>query len=600
MTTRRTLLIPLSFALVALAMVFGGLPACEVNSPEGILRAPVIKGYFPVSQRLDALVGDTLHFSIRAIDPDSKKLQFYFQLGDSVVSFSDAWAYVVNDTGLVSVRAAVSNGDLQSSVEWVLERRMPANRPPIITSVVPEDPAPTVIVGNAIDFVVNAMDPEGKSISFIFTRNDTVVSASNRYHFQPARVGPVRIKAIVSDGSGFASHLWNVSVLAEPDSVLPAPVRLLSLQKGTNPGELQVQWIAVGDDSMDGFASSYRVRTAPIPIIDEESWSTASERSGSPAPAPPGTVQAMTIRGLKPATFVYVAVRAVDDYGNLSPLANTLSAWTKGNEVRGIVRDAITEAPVPGLQVQLLSVKDTTDVDGRFALTELPDGSGLIDITDENVLYSYGAYFDIRTTSYQVHHGDSLKFWMIPNVQIQSTMYPSYLSFVKQMNRLGSSYTEMVRTWNFPVDVYIPERQNEGLDYKQEIINVCHEWESLTGLTLFNIVDTKPTVGIYFEYDSSLDRDYYLLVGVGNNQLPVLGVVRLRTLFTASNIQLFHTTVAHELGHALGMEHSIDPIHLMVGGRVPAVTHATQDEIWLARTMVLLGRGQLLGWYLFE
>jgi hypothetical protein len=44
--------------------------ACDVSSPERFIRAPIIKSFSPESSSFEVLVGDTVDFSITAIDPE--------------------------------------------------------------------------------------------------------------------------------------------------------------------------------------------------------------------------------------------------------------------------------------------------------------------------------------------------------------------------------------------------------------------------------------------------------------------------------------------------------------------------------------------------
>jgi len=577
------------------------LSACDIDNPDRLIRAPVIRSYSPTSVNVDALVGDTLSFSISAVDPDLGDLKFFFTMSDSMVSDSSAWNYVVNDTGAVMVAGHATNGQRESTVRWIVTRIEPENEPPEILSWRPIEPRPRIIIGSSIEFTIQARDPEGEPLTYIYTVNDTVRASSFRYTFQPGYIGTFDVKAVVSDGERFAIHSWDLFVSAEPDSILPAPVTITRLEPGAQAGELAIEWVAVGDDGTEGIASNYEVRTSSIPIDTEEAWNNASERVGAPTPAPAGTVEHMVIHDLKPADVVYVAVRAVDDFGNISPLGNTLSALVKGMEVYGTIRDALTNEPLPGIRVALFDNVDVTGADGRYALTRLPRDVSAIRVTDESDPGTIGAYFDINRTGYQVVDHDVLDFWMVPNVTLETQEYADMLTFLRFLTNT-TSYTlgTLMPTWELPCSAYVAPYSRDGIDYDVLIKEQLDMWENLTGIDFWVEVDHIPTVGFYTIYQSNISRDYYEGLISEPPGLPILGRIHFRTVYDPSTAQSLKTIAAHELGHVLGMAHSSDEGHLMIGGRASAVTQPTLDEIWLARIMYHIPRGTDLLWYVWN
>ncbi len=106
----------------------------------------------------------------------------------------------------------------------------------------------------------------------------------------------------------------------QDDVVAPAAVANVRVAVAARDS-LTIEWDAAGDDGISGNASSYEVRYAPAPITTEELW-TAATVAGTIT----GGGLAQLIPGLSFNTEIYVAVRARDDFRNLSPLSEPLRA----------------------------------------------------------------------------------------------------------------------------------------------------------------------------------------------------------------------------------------------------------------------------------
>lgn len=210
--------------------------SCDLQEPERYVRPPVIKAFSPKSPFLSAALGDTLLFSITAEDPQGQRLTYRFLLDDSTTSEEPRWVYVVGDTGAVDVRGCASNGFSESEIQWRLIRFKPVNLPPRIVRAFPPQEDVSLIVGASQEFEIEAVDPEGKPLSYAYAIGDEIVSVNRLYTFQSSSVGLVLVRAIVSDGETFTSHSWAVHVAAEPDSIAPAKVAVLSIGPGPEAG----------------------------------------------------------------------------------------------------------------------------------------------------------------------------------------------------------------------------------------------------------------------------------------------------------------------------------------------------------------------------
>lgn len=132
------------------------------------------------------------------------------------------------------------------------------------------------------------------------------------------------------------SNVISRTTLAAPDTIRPA-----ALVAGvTAPLETRaiVTFQATGDDSLTGTATSYDVRYSTSPIT-AANWGSATQVTGEPVPAAPGTAQSVTVNGLVRQTTYYFAAKILDEAGNPSALSNVVSLTTPDQTAPAAVRD---------------------------------------------------------------------------------------------------------------------------------------------------------------------------------------------------------------------------------------------------------------------
>jgi phosphodiesterase/alkaline phosphatase D-like protein len=165
------------------------------------------------------------------------------------------------------------------------------------------------------------------------TRQSTTVTG-----LQPSTTYWFAIKTAdeVPNWSGI-SNIISVTTLPPSDTIRPARVASLVVT-GTTETTASLAWTAVGDDSLTGTAASYDIRYSTSPINDAN-WSAATQVSGEPAPATPGTSQSHTVTGLTRQTTYYFAIRVADEAGHVSALSNVPGATTPDQTRPATVND---------------------------------------------------------------------------------------------------------------------------------------------------------------------------------------------------------------------------------------------------------------------
>ena len=91
--------------------------------------------------------------------------------------------------------------------------------------------------------------------------------------------------------------------------------------------KVPLTWTAVTDGST-GTCASYDLRFSTTAIIDETTFSAATQVAGVPAPKAAGQPETFTVTYLDPSTTYYFAIKGVDAKGNALPLSNVVPVTT--------------------------------------------------------------------------------------------------------------------------------------------------------------------------------------------------------------------------------------------------------------------------------
>jgi len=298
----------------------------------------------------------------------------------------------------------------------------------------------------------------------------------------------------------------------------------------------------------------------------------------------------MVVGGLLPARLTYIGVRAIDDFGNQSPIGPPVSATTRGMRFAGRVIDTVTGQGIPGARVTFGATELIADQDGAYQFVELGPGDGVLAARDETDA-GIGGYFDYDMP-YTVHHDDVMNLYLLPNVQLQTTFYTDFLQFFRKMTDVeGIPYPAQQRRRNLPIGLYARPFTKGGLDYAQAIREVGSEFDQIIGLTVFIDGTSLPPERVETTYSGLVERDRYGVTVWSTDWYPLVGLIEFRTVYTLPTVEAFKVTVRHEMGHSLGLGHSLDTHHLMVGGPAPSVAAFSADEVAVLRSIYRIPRG---------
>jgi hypothetical protein len=296
----------------------------------------------------------------------------------------------------------------------------------------------------------------------------------------------------------------------------------------------------------------------------------------------------MVIQNLVSASYVYVTIRAADDFFNISPLGNCAKVLVRGIDVRGRVFNAVNARPLAGIYVSNGGVKDTTGADGSYELLNIPAYTTRLTAQDEFSSTDLGDYYDINAPFTKTAQEMNVDFPMIPVCCLRDVIQPDwytgrFLLFFKDITEtlgdLGSS--TVYKGWNhWPITIYNPPMFHKGLDLQEQARIAMHAWEDSTGLALFTETTSFETADAVINYDSTTAARHSVGVTAYNDDgTPKRKDITICFLDAEAPIELLpHAIFAHEFGHILGLGHSRNAGHLLVGFTLPYVRHITSDE----------------------
>ncbi|MBN2183926.1 MAG: matrixin family metalloprotease [Candidatus Krumholzibacteriota bacterium] len=576
------------------------------NDPASPNIPPVIEWFSPLSNDTTLVApGEKMFFEMRAFDLDRDELSYEFIMStlggsvfDSVLSSTSSAEFRAIKGGRYRIEGSVRDGEDKISVFWFVEVFEAFNEPPVITGFIPEMEYFSCLLMEPVEFRIAAWDEEPEYLQYQFWINGVNVTShvwsphpyiSHKFEEN----GSYEVLGIVDDWEFADSILWYVNVTGDRDTIDPGIINNLEGWTGNSAGSIFLRWTAPGDDGDQGTVFGYKVKTSTIPIITEEGWLDASYKAGTPEPGAPGTVENMTVYNCYPGTNLYVTVRAFDDFGNLGPIGNCISLLVRGYDLDGYLFDASNGLSLSDASVSAGMISTVSESDGYYMLRNLPRYATWISVRDESDYGVIGDYHDFLYLSGELNSNATRDFYLLPAFPDEvgvDDKYQDFLMFFKDLTNteglLGAP--TIYYGWDhWPLTVYNPPMVWKDVDLQEVARGSMASWEDGTGLDLFTEVEYPQIADVKIVYFSvGEDKHTVKTIEYNPDGTPEKKEVWIFLQNTLSPVATKgHMIFAHEFGHVVGISHSLDTAHLMIGMTTPFVNDPSIDEFRLLKVI---------------
>jgi hypothetical protein len=395
-----------------------------------------------------------------------------------------------------------------------------------------------------------------------------------------ACVGAVWIAALAACGDDPAAPPPDQPPPPNGDLTPPETVTDLSLSFDATSREARLAWTAPRDDELHDRVARYEIRYSYTFPLD---WWTALPVSDSPSPSVGGTPQAHVIAGVIRDRDLYAAILSVDEAGLRSPVSSVAHVRLPGYLFDATCVDAITGAPVAGLDVVVTERyvhTVVTGVDGRVVLDDLRRGAVGVRVDRGVAAPSYFGleeWFDLDADRARVYS-------MIEFVPADNAPYAS----VFEVLMAGViSPDRILKKWRtLPVPWYAPAFVNAyGLDYYDLATRAAARWNEATGLALFVPAGSSPATGVTMAFLPPVSMGGQNGVTQYDNDAqgyPRLDSIRIVDTFVDE--QKLYNIMLHEFGHTVRLGHLDGPAFIMYAGQ-PLPNDISNDEVRAVQLM---------------
>ncbi len=172
--------------------------------------------------------------------------------------------------------------------------------------------------------------------------------------FSPVMTSSIRIYQPSNMGSvSYPTVMWVKEIEVYSIDIVPPAIESpdLGALPGDRNGQIQLYWRAPGDDGLTGRAQSYALRYNKE-FFTAADWDNLPSFFNPPVPQYSGNQESMIVNGLEPGGEYFVALKAIDERGNVSAMTNVVSVTAFLSQISTGTEDTVQlVSPQPSMEL---------------------------------------------------------------------------------------------------------------------------------------------------------------------------------------------------------------------------------------------------------
>ena len=402
------------------------------------------------------------------------------------------------------------------------------------------------------------------------------VGTGENYRYEATFVGDDTLMVETTLDGEVREHLWRITVVPSP-SLLPPEVLSTSIAHGPEAMDVILNWQYITGSTFP--VVSYQVKGSYEGPVTAETWDDAALLGTyTPRAGFAGHRDTLTAAedGMREREIIWIAVRGVDDHGQMSPVADFPEheisfPWYLEGTILDIDGQVVPEAIIRFCDDQQGEACLTnSDAQGFFRIGPFPSVEGItLRTSTSNIEQSqppFRAWYDFQSDPvFHNEAGNVHDVVLIPRYPAGLDM--GFLTLFRFMTWTDSFTAlrpnqRLYRWEEYPLKVYIPDfvREEDGLDFGASAREVLGWWNELLGED-YLVEETDEAacdIRIFFA-DLGPTANGRATLELPDDEPYLFGEVVPRRVLSGINsvilpsVQRVQETVMHELGHCMGL-----------------------------------------------
>ncbi|MEA2036011.1 MAG: hypothetical protein U9O94_00775 [Nanoarchaeota archaeon] len=327
----------------------------------------------------------------------------------------------------------------------------------------------------------------------IFTNTTAGTSFTYEWDTSALDLTGIAVRATATDDVGFQDSETSYNI--EIDNTQPAQIVDLSASIGSDEGEIDLSWTAVGDDTNTGTDDYYIIKYSGSEV-NSTTWDSAATLLQSITPQANGGAETYTVTGLGTATTYYFAIKAVDNLGLESTISNSAVNSTKNHDI------AVEDIHIP----------TSTTVNVLLGINATIENQGNVEET--STLLFYVDSVNLENQSVTLAPGEKINKtfnWTPTEEDVGVPIKMELLSVTYEIDTVDNELTEtidVVAAHEISVDSFTHDKLDTTI-FKYDIVNISGD--------ITNSGDLSETVTVRLHNGVTIEQN--VTIGAGQTEL---------------------------------------------------------------------------------